>query len=156
MKKDEETLKLNVEKKKESKSIDKYKKYEINESGSEISEEDIETKMNRLIKIRKAQRDKIKVSPLDLDSLKKDADKFKKKKNENKEKKEKENKNKIEEGLKEFEKNYKKIIKNIFMKKLKIKANSKKNIKKGFEDLENIHKKIKKNKRKNVFLELKK
>ena len=71
MKKDDETLNLNIDKHKESKSKDKYKKYEIYESSSEISDEDIETKMNRLIKIRKAQKDKITTSPLDLDSLKK-------------------------------------------------------------------------------------
>ena len=155
MDKEEETFNLNINKNKDSNSKDKYGKYQVDDSNSEISEEDIETKMNRLILIKKKNKDKIKVEPLNLEDLKKDANKFKKKTKENKEKKEKEKKNKIKEGLKLFEKKYKNILEKLFFGKIKQKVNVKENIKKGFNHLESIGKKLKEKKRKNIFSELK-
>ena len=87
MKNDEETFNLNSKKNK-SKSTDKYKKYQVEDSDSNISEEDIETKMNRLIQIKKANKGKKENKDLlNIEKMKKDAEKFKKKINENKEKK---------------------------------------------------------------------
>ena len=66
---------------------EKYNKYKVDDSDSNISEEDIETKMNRLIQIKKANKEKKEIKTLDLDKIKKDAEKFKKKQKENKDKK---------------------------------------------------------------------
>ena len=132
MKKDEA---LNINSKQKDPN-DKYNKYKVDDSDSNISEEDIETKMNRLIQIKKANKEKKEIKTLDFDKLKKDADKFKKKQKENKEKKNEENKNRIENGLKDFEKKYNKILKKQFLKKLNKKINGIENIKKGYEKTE--------------------
>ena len=98
MKKDESEdqlkLNLNVQKKKED---SKYKKYVVEDSDSNISEEDIETKMQRLIKIKKAgQKKDTKEKETEEEKLKKEEEKFKKKKKKKiKKKKKKIKKNKL-------------------------------------------------------------
>ncbi len=152
-----DTFNLNINKNIESNRSQKYSKYVIDDTHSDISGEEIETKINKIIQIKKAQnpKGKIIVEPLNFENLKKDAEKFKKKNIENKEKKQKENQNKIEDGLKDLEKKFKKLLIKNFMKKLNFKINLSKYFKKGFEQLNSIQKKIKTNNRKKTFLEIK-
>ena len=68
MKKDDnQTLNLNlkISKRKDSITSEKYLKYKVDDSESNISEDDIETKMNRLIQIKKA----IKSKKVDSESI---------------------------------------------------------------------------------------
>ncbi len=149
---DQLKLNLNVQKKEDS----KYKKYVVEDSDSNISEEDIETKMQRLIKIKKAgQKKDTKEKETEEEKLKKEAEKFKKKKEENKKKKEKDKKEQINKGLISFEKLFKNIYKKRFLKSLKNKINAKENIKKGIEKIVNFERALIKKRKKNSFLNLK-
>ena len=83
MKKDEkETFNLNLKfaRLNDSKSSEKYSKYKVDDSESNISEEDIDTKMNRLIQIKKAiNSNKVESESVGYEKMKKEAEKFKKK-----------------------------------------------------------------------------
>ena len=76
-----DTFNLNINKNIESNRSQKYSKYVIDDTHSDISGEEIETKINKIIQIKKAQnpKGKIIVEPLNFENLKKDAEKFKKK-----------------------------------------------------------------------------
>ena len=157
-KNDKEKLHLNLKISKRSDSIssEKYLKYKVDDSESNISEDDIETKMNRLIQIKKAIKSKkVDSESIGYERMKKEAEKFKKKQKEHKDKKNIDNTNKIKEGLKVFEAKYKKIIKKNFFKKLIKKVKGKENIKKGYEKIELLYKQLKKIKRKEIFKNLK-
>ena len=160
MKKDDnQTLNLNlkISKRKDSITSEKYLKYKVDDSESNISEDDIETKMNRLIQIKKAIKSKkVDSESIGYERMKKEAEKFKKKQKEYKDKKDINDKNKIKEGLKVFETKYKKIIKNKFFKKFIKKIKRKENIKKGYEKIELLYKQLKKIKRQEIFKNIKK
>ena len=156
MKKDD-IFNFNKNKNIQSNINQKYNKYIIDDENSNISEDAIEVKMNRIIQIKKNQnpKEKIIIEPLNLENLKKNADNFKKKNIENKEKKEKDNQKKIQNGLKEFEKKFKKFLIKRFIKKLNFKINLVQNLKKGFEKLISVQKTIKKKNRKKIFVKIK-
>ena len=85
MKKDD-IFNFNKNKNIQSNINQKYNKYIIDDENSNISEDAIEVKMNRIIQIKKNQnpKEKIIIEPLNLENLKKNADNFKKKNIENK------------------------------------------------------------------------
>ena len=112
---DSEEQKFNLNVKYQNEKESKYNKYIVDDSESNISDEDIETKMNRLIKIKKAgQKKDTTQKETEKEKLKKEAEKFKKKKEENKKQKEKDKVNQIEKGLSSFEKSFKTIYKKRF------------------------------------------
>ena len=80
MKKDD-IFNFNKNKNIQSNINQKYNKYIIDDENSNISEDAIEVKMNRIIQIKKNQnpKEKIIIEPLNLENLKKNADNFKKK-----------------------------------------------------------------------------
>ena len=140
---DSEEQKFNLNIKKQNGKESKYNKYIVDDSDKNKSDEDIETKMNRLIKIKKAGKKKdTNTKDTEKEKLKKEAEKFKKKKEENKVQKEKDKVKQIENGLSSFEKSLKNIYKKRFFLKFKKKIHSKENIKKGLENISIIQKNL--------------
>ena len=157
MKKNEkEEEKLNINFSSNNKNAEKYKKYKVVDSDSNISNDDIEAKMERYIKINKA-KDKSKEKNLtEEEKLKLKAEKFKKDQNKNKEKKKIENKKKIKKGLEKLINTYDNHLKKYIYIGLKKNKQNKDNIKKGLERLDKSEIKFKKNFKRKKFKEFKK
>ena len=151
-----EEEKLNINFSSNNKNAEKYKKYKIVDSDSNISNDDIEAKMERYIKIKKSTNKPKDKNLTEEEKIKLKAEKFKKDQNKNREKKKIENKKKIKKGFEKLMNTYDNHMKKLIYFGLKKNKENKDNIKKGLERLDKSEIKFKKNFKRKKFKEFKK
>ena len=135
---------MNIHFSSNNKNAEKYKKYKIVDSDSNISNDDIEAKMERYIKIKKSTNKPKDKNLTEEEKIKLKAEKFKKDQNKNREKKKIENKKKIKKGFEKLMNTYDNHMKKLIYFGLKKNKENKDNIKKGLERLDKSEIKFKK------------